>query len=269
MPGWLLTIVMMLVACLVLGVFFYFGQRGSRAQAPAPPKVTPRERIHREFAARHVPSQEVPPPLPLAEDAVGGIESITIAGKRYWFGFSHSADAVLSPLIDDSKVMAQFASDYMLQRDVEDAERREIACPPEYWDKLVEEAIHGSELTDSARDYTGHELTELRARLEEARRTARPVGAPPTTITHLFYLLGATGDLGGAPEDPELEDALGGVAAGDWFEGALRVVSGASPPPSGTTVANAAGALIAQLEHWRSVTPENWKSLLFRGHSGH
>lgn len=268
MPGWLLTIALALVAYSVLGVIFYFGQRGSRAQPPAPPKVPLREPIRRDFAVRHVPRERVPPPLPLAEDAVGGIESITIAGKRYWFGFSFSADAVLSPLIDDPKVMAQFASDYMLQQDVEHAERREIACPPEYWDKLVEEAIHRSALTNSERDYTGRELSELRARLEEARRTARSVELPPSSITHLRDLLGVTGDWDGAPEDPELEDALNGVGAGDWFEGALSVVSGVTPPPPGTTFANVVNVLIAQLEHWRSATPENWKSLLFGGQSG-
>src|SRR6187401_3292868 len=112
----------------------YFRGRALRSQTAAPRE---REPIRREFPARHVPRDQVPRPLPRAEDAVGGIESITIDGKRYWFGFSFSADAVLSPLIDDPKVMAQFASDYMLQRDTEDAERREIACPPEYWDKLV------------------------------------------------------------------------------------------------------------------------------------
>jgi hypothetical protein len=259
MPVWLLMIAMMLGAYLVLGAIVYLGQRGSSAQPPAPPNVPPREPIRRDFAARHVPREEVPRPLPLAEDAVGGIESITIAGKRYWFGFSFSADAVLSPLIDDPKVMAQFASDHMLQQEFEDAERREIACPPEYWDKLVEEAIHRSDLTDSERDYTGRELPELRARLEEARRTARPVELSLSPITHLLYLLGATGDWGGASEDSELEDALDGV------EGALEVVAGVNPPPLGTTFANAVNVVIAQLEHWRSVTPENWNSLLFRG----
>ena len=43
----------------------------------------------------------------------------------------------------------------------------------------------------------------------------------------------------------ELEDALDGVRAGDWFEAALSVVSGVNPSPPGTKFANIVNALIA------------------------
>ena len=48
---------------------------------------------------------------------MGGVESIVIEDTRYFFGFSYSEDAVLSPLIDDKQVMAEFAAAYMKQRD--------------------------------------------------------------------------------------------------------------------------------------------------------
>jgi hypothetical protein len=112
-----------------------------------------------------VPREKVPKPLAGSEDAVGGIESITIAGKRYWFGFSFSADAVLSPLIDDRKVMAQFGSDHMLQTDG--------AHPPEYWDELVGKAVNLSELSSEAgsRTFSGTEVREALEAIAEARRT--------------------------------------------------------------------------------------------------
>jgi hypothetical protein len=48
---------------------------------------------------------------------VGGIESIAIDDRRWWFGFDFSNDTAISPLIDDPDMMAAFASRYMLQAD--------------------------------------------------------------------------------------------------------------------------------------------------------
>ncbi len=97
----------------------------------------------------------MPAPLPLSEDAVGGIESLSIGGKRYWFGYSYQADAVLSPLIDDPTVMAQFASDHMLQTDGPHA--------PDYWDEQIEMAVSQSSLHFDPADseFTGNEMEEL------------------------------------------------------------------------------------------------------------
>jgi len=54
-------------------------------------------------------------PLPDRIGRVGGIESLSLDGRRYYFGFDYKSDVVLSPLIDDPGAMAAFASEYMRQ----------------------------------------------------------------------------------------------------------------------------------------------------------
>jgi hypothetical protein len=76
---------------------------------------------------------------------VGGIESIVIDGRRWFFGFDYRGDTVISPLIGDPDMMAAFASRYMLQRDGVHGR--------EYWRARVEESI-GSK--DPSR---GHQVT--------------------------------------------------------------------------------------------------------------
>ncbi|MFB6711656.1 hypothetical protein ACFCZY_08035 [Streptomyces sp. NPDC056237] len=54
-------------------------------------------------------------PLPGRIAHVGGIESLVLDGHHYCFGFDHSSDTVLSPLIDAPEAMAVFASEHMRQ----------------------------------------------------------------------------------------------------------------------------------------------------------
>lgn len=91
---------------------------------------------------------------PLDPDRVGwpgGIESITLDGTRYFFGFDYSSDLVLSPLLDDQSAMAAYAAKYMAQRDGVHDEA--------YWSELVSDAVDGSELTEpDDRDFSTEDL---------------------------------------------------------------------------------------------------------------
>ncbi|GLZ77533.1 hypothetical protein Afil01_23400 [Actinorhabdospora filicis] len=100
---------------------------------------------------------------------MGGIESLVLDERRYFFGFDYSADLVVSPLIDDAAAMAAFAAAHMRQRTGEhDAS---------YWAELVEAAVASSALTDADahREFTSAALHE----------------ELPDPGGHLLYLLGA------------------------------------------------------------------------------
>jgi hypothetical protein len=102
---------------------------------------------------------------------VGGIESLTVDGRRWFFGFDYRLDWVVSPLIDDEARMAAFASQHMRQLDgVHDRA---------YWRRLVTDSIRVSELTrrPSDREFTSEGLAEQRRQL--------------TPGHHLRYLLAA------------------------------------------------------------------------------
>ena len=114
---------------------------------------------------------------------IGGIESIVVDGRRWYFGFDYSSDLVLSPLIDDEAAMSAFASRHMRQRDGE----HDAA----YWRELVADSVTGSGLTDDAedREYTGEELAAQRL----------------TPCNYLRYLLGAAA---GWPDAPFADDEI-------------------------------------------------------------
>ena len=115
-----------------------------------------------------------PEPVPDRMKHVGGIESIVLDGSRRYFGFDYRSDLVLSPLIDDPKTMAEFASMYMRQLDGD----HDAA----FWSELVEDSVTTSDLTedDADREFTTEGLR------------ARPADADG----HLEYLLSA---LDGCP----------------------------------------------------------------------
>lgn len=118
---------------------------------------------------------------------IGGIESIVIDGRRWYFGFDYSSDLVLSPLIDDETTMAQFASRHMSQRDGD----HDVA----YWRELVADSVNLSDLTEDAedREYTSERLAAQRL----------------TPSDYLSYLLGAAAGWPDAPfEDEEFRAGL-------------------------------------------------------------
>jgi hypothetical protein len=194
---------------------------------------------------------------------VGGVESLTIAGKRYWFGFSYRADTVLSPLIDDARVMAQFGSDYLLQTTG--------AQPPEYWEGLVKTAVDLSDLDSDpgARDFTGHELSDVLLEIEAAKREHRP--ARLTLPAHLLYLTDATLKFiedrrGPFPCAGKWERAIKALdSQGYCLDGALKVVSGRADPPPGTDYEDALAIVADYVDYWRRNAPENWRTLLLSG----
>lgn len=108
-------------------------------------------------------------PLPDRIGYVGGIESLMLDGRRYYFGFDFQSDVILTPLIDDSEAMAVFASEYMRQT----TGQHDVA----YWAEQVAMDAEASSLTseESDRTFTSEELR----------------GGIPEPGTHLLYLLGA------------------------------------------------------------------------------
>jgi hypothetical protein len=100
---------------------------------------------------------------------VGGIESLVVDGRRWYFGFDYSSDLVLSPLIDDETTMSEFAGRYMSQRDG--------AHDAAYWRELVDDSVTVSDLTeeDDHREFTSEGLAAQRLSLGD----------------YLWYLLGA------------------------------------------------------------------------------
>ncbi|WP_416985932.1 hypothetical protein [Streptomyces sp. T028] len=110
-------------------------------------------------------------PLPGRVGHVAGIESLTLDGHRYYFGFDYKSDLVVSPLIDDPDAMAAFAAEHMRQTDGRHGEA--------YWADLVADAVETSDLVS---EETDREFTtrSLRADL-------------PNPGSHLLYLLDAAG----------------------------------------------------------------------------
>ncbi|WP_093863831.1 hypothetical protein [Streptomyces sp. TLI_053] len=126
------------------------------------------------------------PSLPDRVGHVGGVESLTVDGRRYYFGFDFTSDLVLSPLIDDPGAMSAFASAYMRQT----TGRHDTA----HWDGLVALAVDGSAIAGDDADRTVV-LADLRAVL-------------PVAGSHLLYLLGAaTGWEEWFEEAPEVRQA--------------------------------------------------------------
>ena len=141
---------------------------------------------------------EIPAPIPDRINEIGGIESITVDGRRWYFGFNYSMDLVVSPLIDDPDVMAAFASDHMRQTDG--------AHDAAYWRELVGMSVDESDLVaeDSDRDFDSAALAANRFALGY----------------HLRYLLGAaTGFAGdGFFDDPAVYSAVGSGDNPDGME---------------------------------------------------
>lgn len=86
--------------------------------------------------------------LPGRTGVIGGIESLVLDGRRFWFGFDFTSDQVLSPLIDDADAMARYAARHLRQRTG--------AHDASYWAELVRASVDGSDLVwrDEQRAFT-------------------------------------------------------------------------------------------------------------------
>ncbi|MEU0633159.1 hypothetical protein [Streptomyces sp. NPDC005989] len=111
---------------------------------------------------------------------VGGIESLTLDGRRLWFGFDFTSDQVLSPLIDDARTMARYAARHMRQR----TGAHDESC----WAQLVQAAVENSDLVryDEQRTFTTQSLE---------------AGDAGPAHGHLLYLLDAATE-NAADDDP-------------------------------------------------------------------
>lgn len=108
-------------------------------------------------------------PIADREGRVGGIESMMVDGRRWFFGFDYSMDTAVSPLIDDPARMAEFASKHMLQTDG--------AHDVVYWRDLVDSSVEMSDIVGEDEDRTYDSATLAAERLSPS--------------TQLMYLMGA------------------------------------------------------------------------------
>ncbi|MEH1123131.1 hypothetical protein [Micromonospora sp. CPCC 206061] len=133
-------------------------------------------------------------PIEDREGHVGGIESMMVDGRRWFFGFDYSMDTAVSPLIDDPGRMAAFASEYMLQTDG--------AHDAAYWRELVDSSVEESGLVGEDEDRTFDSETLAAQRLSPS--------------SHLMYLMGAaTAWDDSFFEDDEIQAALTAIGVRD------------------------------------------------------
>ncbi|WP_327682949.1 hypothetical protein [Kitasatospora sp. NBC_00458] len=181
-------------------------------------------------------------PLPGRVGHVAGIESLTLDGQRYHFGFDYTSDLIVSPLVGDPAAMAAFAAEHLRQSDGRHDEA--------YWAELVADSVRESALVreDADREFT---TAGLRAGL-------------PRPGSHLFYLLDAAGE-GDDPSalPPEAREACARLGfdeddVAECVDACLRAVreDGAAARPDESTVVR--GYLTSAVEN----LPGNW-ALLF------
>ncbi|NUO76865.1 MAG: hypothetical protein HOQ32_12725 [Lysobacter sp.] len=177
--------------------------------------------------------------------AVGGIESITVDGRRYFFGYSHRDDRVLTPLFDSEGAIAEHAASHMAQTDG----RHDAA----FWSGMAKAAISESELTDAQGQSIA--LAPLKAAVAELRRdptTARPLSGI-VLPEHLYYLLEMNCDWPDEDVPAPVVQAARRLGLDDddtspWMEISGGVLSGAMPLPKGATFQDAATVYLWYLD---------------------
>ncbi|GAB2846743.1 hypothetical protein GCM10022221_52660 [Actinocorallia aurea] len=109
--------------------------------------------------------QSIPAPLAGRIGHIAGIESITLDGRRLYFGYDYSDDLVVSPLIEDPAEMARFAAEHLRQTTG--------AHDAAYWAELVAHAA-----TESGLAYP-----------EDCAFTTEQMASLPAPRGHLLFLL--------------------------------------------------------------------------------
>lgn len=170
---------------------------------------------------------------------IGGIESVTVDGVRWYFGFDYSSDLVVSPLVDDAGVMSVFAAEHLRQRDG--------AHDAAFWRDLVDASVEGSDLIDSDEDrqFTGELLAAQRLR----------------PGYHLRYLLGAASGwddsfFGGAAVGTALSALRVGEDDRDW-DCIDTCIAGLEDPYTGTRTA-ATLVMTRYVNFVLDAAPANW-----------
>ncbi|MEV4510727.1 hypothetical protein AB0K00_17365 [Dactylosporangium sp. NPDC049525] len=180
----------------------------------------------------------LPEPLPDLDGEVGGIESLVVDGRRWYFGFSYSSDLVLTPLIADAAQMAEFAARHMAQTDG--------SHDAAYWLELVEDSVADSGLTDQPE----HRVIDTAALARE-----------PAVSYHLRYVLDAAAgwQADTVYDEPEVVAAFGTIGVppsrhdGDGMDQVVNALGGTGP-------ARAAAQLILRryLAEKLDTIPGNW-----------
>ncbi|MDP9892144.1 hypothetical protein J2W32_004287 [Variovorax boronicumulans] len=181
---------------------------------------------------------------------VGGIESFTLDGRRYYFGFDHKQGLVLSPAIDDAAAMAHFASRHMqaLYRGrlfglLGKTGPRDEA----FWAEAVE-------WSENATDLPGQPERTLASAQLAASVSELGLAAQENRIAREFMpdalpcmLLAAAGD--GSPDEAE------GIQA------EVAIVWGREPLPPGREIADIARTLQARLDALVDRAQGNWAQI--------
>lgn len=197
-------------------------------------------------------------PIPDRIGYVAGIESITLDGERWYFGFNYRDDIVVSPLIADPEAAAVFASRYMMQT----SGRRDTA----YWRELVRESVGDSGLAGpDGRDFNRVELARIVGRLRAmaAGRDMQPA-AVLDLPGHLSYLLGAACGWT-TPEDNDeylrlLQRLL--LEEEDYDSGvAMSMLQDEIELPGSATRSDAARMRVDNLDACLDSLPANWGEL--------
>lgn len=191
--------------------------------------------------------------------AVGGIESIAVDGRRYFFGYSHRDDRVLTPLFGSEGAIAEHAATHMAQTDGRH--------DPAFWAGMAKAAISESELTDAQGQSIA--LAPLKAAVAELRRdpnTARPL--PGIVLPeHLHYLLETNCDWPDEDVPATVVQAARrlGLDADDtspWMEISGGVLSGAMPLTKGAAFQDAAAVYLWYLDSLVGHQRHGWSASL-------
>ncbi|MDH6168788.1 hypothetical protein M2282_003952 [Variovorax boronicumulans] len=181
----------------------------------------------------------------------GGIESFTLDGRRFYFGYDHKQGQVLSPAIDDAAAMARFASRHMLAIYPGRLFGLLGKTGPKdeaFWAELVTWSENASDLRPDLPDRT---LSHMRL---VASVSTLALAIMENRVVYGFALdmlpcdlLAAAGDGMPAPADGQ-----------EGIEASIAIVSGNAPLPPGREVADVALALQARLNALVQGAHGNW-----------
>lgn len=191
--------------------------------------------------------------------AVGGIESIVVDGRRYFFGYSHRDDRVLTPLFTREDAIAEHAATHMAQTDG----RHDAA----FWSGMAHRAIAESDLTDAQGQVIA--LAPLKAAVADLRRDTATVRALSGIVLpeHLYYLLEVNSEWPDGDPSPAVVQAAQrlGLEADDtsgWMEISAGVLSGATPLPKGAEFRDAAAVYLWYFDRLVGHQRHGWSASL-------
>jgi hypothetical protein len=197
---------------------------------------------------RATPPISAPPAAPQSMNPIGGIESVSIDGRHYYFGFDYSSDEVLSPLFDDAGAIASYAANHMSQRDGD----HDAA----YWLDAAEHSIDESGLCDD--DGRLIDTEALKKVIQEVRSLSGTGQRVRTLVLshHLTYLLHAACDWPRVSPPMQVQAAATRIGldaddAGLGLSGSEDILNGRQGLPRGASYVDAA---VVFLWYWDTLT---------------